>query len=513
MNKFYQYLVEIDAWNGAAVETLKFCGKPQFGEGWEPYLADPGLLKVTMFSNNKTFGTSTYSYGEIVFNNYANESIGQFSGPLDYLRNYSFDGRAVRVLQGDYDQPYNNFTLVYTAAVDHISFDWNKITVSIRSRQVELNDNLDTGVFAGDNVLPAGVEGNATDLKDKPKPILFGRVFNAQPALCNTSKLIYAVSPKTGLAALYMGAELRVYDNGVPLSFGGVYSDQADMEANAPDPGYFKVWEIGGYFRLGASPAGQITFDGCSYGRSVTAKASNLIQDVLTIADKGIAIDQSSFDAIAVSCPAENGVYYTADTPIASILDTLCAGAGIFWYFNAQGELALGQFVDPSTLPVGVTLTTDSIIENFKRMAISDTPSGVPIKSLSLNYAKNYTLQTTAAGSVATQRQAWIKEQWRTVKIVQASDHVLSGDLVIDTALTDPNGTEAQRRFDLYSVDRDLVSMDLDLDVFGGINNIRPGLGFSLTLNDRFGFTDKRMTLVNFTVNHVTEKVTVNLWG
>jgi len=518
MNSFWQYLVEIDAWNGSAVETIKLCGPPAFDVGWFPHLVDPGLIQVQMFQSGKTTGNSSYTIGEIVVSNIAEHAIGEQVGPLDFLRTYSFDGRAVRVFQGNYEDAYESFTLVYAGTVESIFFEWQQLSFTIRSRQAELDVKVDAGTFLGNNVLPAGVEGVESDLKDKPKPLLLGRVYNASPALCNTSKLIYAVSPATGIAATYMGAELRVYDNGVPLTFGGVYIDQTDMEAVEPEPGEFKVWEIGGYFRLGSSPSGPVTFDGSSYGRSVTAKMSNLIEDLLALHDKQNMINTTSFTNFADLVRYENGIYLSGSMPnVSEAIDQLCNSCGAFWHFNNNGEIELGRLVDPSTLTTDFELNSSILpVEDFQRQKTQDTPSGAPIKAITLNVIKNYTVMTSFAGSVTDLRKAFLKEEWRTSRRVDESisiAHPLAGEMIINTTFTDDNFDETLRRFALYSVGRDLVQVQVDLSLFGSIANVRPGLCANVNFNNRYGFINKKMMLISYTVNHVDERVTLTLWG
>ncbi|KKL24278.1 hypothetical protein LCGC14_2416890, partial [marine sediment metagenome] len=97
----------------------------------------------------------------------------------------------------------------------------------------------------------------AGDLKGKPKPVLYGVVQNIAPPLVNTSKLIYQVADAT------LNSVDAVYDRGVALTDGGSYASEADLlnDGLEPDPGEFKYYLVGGYFRIGSSPAGVITAD------------------------------------------------------------------------------------------------------------------------------------------------------------------------------------------------------------------------------------------------------------
>ena len=166
MKNFYQYLVEIDAWNGLAIETVRLSGHPPSTIDSLEYLSDPGLIRVEMFQGSKTYGLSTYSFGEIVVNNFAEHAIGDTDGPLDYLKAYSFDGRAVRVYQGNDGDAYGALVLVIDAVAISATFDWNKISFAIKSKQVELDIPVDGGTFwtyevvlqeQGEGGVPTGV--------------------------------------------------------------------------------------------------------------------------------------------------------------------------------------------------------------------------------------------------------------------------------------------------------------------------------------------------------------------
>lgn len=512
----YQYIVEIDAFTGVTVETQKFSGSPAFSVNHEPFVRDPGLIKVEAFTSGKTFGASKNSIGEVILNNYAEEAIGITDGPLDYLKEYGLDGRPIRVYQGLKDDIFANFTKIIDATIESVDFSWDEVTFKIKSKQAELNIPLDGGIFLGDNILPDGVEGVETDLKGRTKPILIGRIFNAKPILCNTSKLIYSVSPSTGIEIDYVGAEFKVYDNGVPLEFGVSRADEASLLSNAPSAGAFDVYPEGGLLRLGSSPSGIITFSGASNGRSVTAKVSNLVSDILTLAGKSSLIDAASFAALESSANQECGIYLSKSTSISVAIDLICSACGAYWYFNLSNKVVLKQFVDPNTLAVDYAITTNTPINNFKRSKIKDTKGGIPAYKVTTEYAKNYTVGTNVAGSVADSRKAWLAEEFRKLFNSDTdiiTKHPTSEELIIRTSMTRSDDIENLRLFDLYSVDREIVSFELLLEFFTDISGIQLGQCFELSLNGRFDYTAKKMALIGFTADHESEKVALTLWG
>ena len=514
----YQYLVEIDAWNGSGVETIKFCGNEQFAAGWLPYLQDPSLKKQSMFQGGKTYGSGQYEFGEIVVSNYAEESVSVNDGPLDYLKTYAFDGREFRVLRGLQSDAYGSFVLEHSGVIESVRFDWYTISFSLRSFHTNLEETLDTGTFLGNNVLPAGVEGNADDLEGRAKPVLFGRVFNAEPVLCNTSKLIYAVSPATGIDRGYMGSEFRVYDSGVILAFDGYYASQAAMEATQPAQGTFMVWEAGGYFRLGAAPVGTITFSGASNGRSMTGHLKNLLVDVLAVAGETALVSAnttSDLAAIFTASPVECGFYASGEVSVIDVIDALCSAYAVYWYFDNDNAIRLSQFIDPSGMTASHTITSLDGVENFAISKINDTEGGTPAHRVVLKYARNYTPSLNTAGYVSPHMQARFDEEWRSATVENAgilTTHPYSKELVIETTLTKEPTTELTRRFNLYSVNRELVSFTVPLGKFIP-NKAQIGQCFDVTLNDRFDFTNKKMVAIDVTYNYASDEVSLVLWG
>lgn len=521
-------VIEIDAWNGSSVVTLRYTTAPGFttGAGDTPpstlipgKVIDPGLIKFTMFSGNKTYGQSSYAFGEVVLNN-ADRS-------LDSLKTYSFDGRELRCYEGSDPAAFPaGYTRTYTAIIGGLpSFEWDQVSFSIRNKQANLDVPVPAGMFQGNNSGSAGIEGGA-DLKGQYKPFLLGRAFNISPVCCNTSKLIYAVSPATGISAVYMGSMLVVYDSGAELLYEGTYTSQADMEANAPAPGKYRVWEQGGYIRLGSTPAGAVTCDAASYGRSVTAKVGNLMADLLTLA--GVPYDSSSISQLNTDFVAETGIF-TKGGSITDCLDLLAASAGSYWYFSSTGVFKVGRLLNPSGLSADYTLSTVGTAIHSASVAKSeDTPGGIPSYAVTLLRSKNNTVMTDVAGRVSAERKAWLASEWRKTQVVDTAvqtAHPLSQELEIATALTQDNATEATRRAGLYSVQRDLLELELSYDAFGSIANVRPGLCVAVDLEDatqgstlhRFNYINKKMILIGYTINRTAKeqagRITATFWG
>ena len=146
----YQFLLEIDALDASNDPvTLYFCCAPGFsssGKSWNPNIVDPGLMQVDLFSNGKTNGASTYSFGEIVLGNFKNTET--LYGPIDWFKSFQFFGRPVRMFVGLASANYDDggFTLAYTAIIDNISTEWDTFALSLHGRQAELDIPINTAM-------------------------------------------------------------------------------------------------------------------------------------------------------------------------------------------------------------------------------------------------------------------------------------------------------------------------------------------------------------------------------
>ena len=174
-----QYLVEITAWNGSALETLYFSTLGYMSlptdtpanTYYAPRIKSPGLYSAAMFAQGKTWGAGECSFGEIVLTN--------ADGGLDYLINYGFDGRSIVIKQ-----------LLATGAIivlaactggEQPPFTTKEVSIRLRDPQASLNVAVQPVKYLGNNSLPDGVEGDA-NLKGKPKPVLLGKCLNITPS-------------------------------------------------------------------------------------------------------------------------------------------------------------------------------------------------------------------------------------------------------------------------------------------------------------------------------------------
>lgn len=480
-----------------------------------PRVNNPGNFEQYIYRNGTTYGRSEVGYGVVILNN------GDSS--LDALLQYGFDGRILTIRRGEDTGDYpGDFITVFSGTMQQAEFGWSDITLRLRDRQAEVaNKPIQTVRFAGTNSLPNGVEGVATDLKGKPKPLLYGKVENISPPLVNTSKLTYQISEKQ------INSIQAVRDQGVAISAGSSHASLTLLQAATPGAGTYDYYlgsgSDGAYFRLGSSPAGQIT---CDATQGANAAARTVAQLVNTILQEPGDVDSGDIDSTSVTAldSANNavvGVWIgTEDRTVGDVIDDLCASIGAFWSITRDGDFTVGRLELAGGSPDD-TLEEWKIIDDgngaVQRISTNDAANGLPINQLNLAYRKNYTPQDggNLAGAVSIVDRNFYKEAYRNVTAADSAvltKHPLSEQLIVTTLLTDATDAqdEADRLLVLYKTRRDYLQVVVDSGYTGGLN-----------LNDvvemdveRFDWAaGKSFRVLGITEDFATEKTTLSLWG
>lgn len=452
-----EYLIIIEGYNPATsmLETLYystrgFTSSPTDSVPntfFEPRIKNPALYAQSMYSIGTTSGGSTGGYGNIELLN--------TDGGLDNLTKWGFDGNTCAIYEGDANGTFADFGIVLSGTIEQVEFNWSSLIIRYKDRTTEIDKPLQPTKYLGNNVLPLGLEGIA-DLLGKPKPRMFGRSLNITPVLVNTSKLIYQVNDG---AILDITA---VRDTGVPLTLGTTYADSATMIVATPAVGTYNVCLSEGYFRLGSTPFGQITVDANSIVQSIGQTIK-----VLAIEKLGATsiVEQSIIDLDKMLPATVKFQYYSGANEVTTkfVIDELCK-CGIWWGFDNNGKFWAKQFSAPPPDNPIIYLTNDDILD-IERVATNDGDRGVPVWRVVCRYARNNTVQTTVAGSVAA---AVYDKEWKEVVHEDASIkiiHPLASELIIDSAFTEYSDAlaEATRQFNLRSVNRDRLRVTIPM--------------------------------------------------
>jgi hypothetical protein len=466
-------------------------------------IMEPGSLGVHVYSDGRTGGASKLESGDLV--------LANANGQYDDWIGYSFDGRQIIIRSGPTGAAYpSGFVTLFNGTMDGVEASWDKITIRLRDKQFVFERPLLTTKYAGSNVLPDGLEGTATDIKDKVKPRVYGRVFSVTPAFINTSKLTYQVNDGV------VSAISAVYDRGGALAVGADFANSTLLQAATPAASSFITCLSEGMFRLGSTPSGQITAD---VTQGATAAARTVAQVVKSIAlAAGLPVGEiSAADVTALDTlnSAVIGLYVDSENTFQDCIDQVLGSIGGWCGFDGVGVLRMGVLTAPTGTPVK-TLYEYDIHEGVERRAPRD--NGIPVYRVTINHTKIYTVQNNdIAGVVPPATRAYLEKEYRSSKAEDTAvktQWLLAAEFQQDTLLTTAAdaATEAARQLGLYKVGRSIYDIPVQSEVFTA-----SGLKFmdliSLEVN-RFGMSSgKLFRLIGYNYDLASNKIIIQLWG
>lgn len=361
---------------------------------YEPRIKNPWNFQQTLFLKDSTSGDSTSGFGVVELIN--------TDGGLDAFVNYGMDGRPIvlrKIIAGV-------ATLLMSCSMEQPTTTWDTVSLRVKDKQMLLNVPCQPTKYGGTNVLPDGGEG-ADDIKGKPKPLLFGDLSrpngtgngNCTPYCVNTSRLIYQ-GHESALQDI-----TAVYDKGVSLTRGTNYSSAADMQANQPAPGEYRAYLAGGMFRLGSSPAGQITFDAIEGATAADRTAAQVAKRIALRALPSAEISAADVTALDTANSAVVGIYINSETTIQAALNEVLDSVGAAFTFDSAGVLRMTRIVAPSGSPVAEYGTAE--IRAIERKPTNDEGRGVPPYKINLGYGKNNTVQNAGQLAGSLSRSDW----------------------------------------------------------------------------------------------------------
>lgn len=498
----YLYLAEIEAYDPATSSTITWRfstgkGYDNAGTFYKPRIEQPASIQRSLSSI--LGGKTSTSYGELTLINN--------DGELNALADDFFDGRTVTIKRGKRTDPYNNFTTILKASAEVAAMERERVSVRLRDRSYLLEKPFSTAKYAGSNVLPAGLEGTADDIKGQSKPRIFGRIALMAPVLVNTAKLIYQVNDGA------VDAVINVFDSGAYLDRGTDYASEADMLANAPAGGEWKAYPAGGYFRIGSTPFGQLGACVAESWDYLDNTAAGIIQRLLTEAG------YTSSDWVAADFTTLNqknagslGLIVQDSETTASLIDRICESVGAWWGVDNLNRFRFGRLDAPAG--ASVALITDDEIIDIER----ETDAKPAIWQETIKADENYLVldKKNLAGVVTDARAAWFATQTRDQSSEDATVKTERLLAEAETEQTYMNGiaiakAEADRRLDLFSSRRDTVNVTIaPASEYGTID-----LGDVVTItSSQLGYTSGRqMVVTSIRPDYQANQIDVRLWG
>lgn len=421
---------------------------------YEPRLQVPFNFEVRVLSDGYTPGGASGGYGEAVL-------VNDSDGSLDFMADWAFDGREARFLVVEDDAPLADAVLMFTGTVVAVEATLEEVTLRVRDKATLFDVPLSPDLYAGNNVLPAGIEGTEDDLKGKSKEYGAGIVRNATPSLVNTSKAVYRFTNTQA------DGVVGVLTGGVAVTAGADYSTSAALldEANAPAAGHYTTCLAEGLFRLVEPYDGvvTVTFRGDKTGGTYVNTVAGLVERV-AVTRGGLSpgeIHAASFAAVAAASSAACGIFAEAGSSmtVGEALDWLVTGLfGGSWFFDCEGKLRVGRFEKPVGTETPVAEFTDDDVLHLERLVALDLKDGIPPYRVKVGYQRNWTVLgkgDLAGAALDAGWLAWAQEDFRYA-VAEDADiqtvHPLAPEMVVETAidsLADATA-EAGRGLDTY---------------------------------------------------------------
>lgn len=356
---------------------------------------DPRVLQCVLLRQElpRGFaGAASVSYGELV--------LANADAALSHLVYLGLDGQELVVREGLSGAAYSSFGVVLRVTMEQAVPDGDKLRIRLKDSASALDVPLLIATYAGNNSLPAGLEGGA-ELKGRHKPRLYGKVLNLSPVCVNTARLIYQV---------HDGAVHDItaaYDRGLALTRGTDYSSQADMEGTAPAAGYYRAWKAGGMLRLGSTPAGLVTADAqrnadanCYWWRLLWQMATDA-----GVSSGDLAATETSYPVGETpdnwgGTVAVVGLWVHEQRTALDAMSAIAVSVGA-WFGKGADTVQLDKF-GGQVFPLPYSETSNPVVCHFEADAIvrlrglaaPEDGAGVPAWKVTLGYRPVLTLQT-----------------------------------------------------------------------------------------------------------------------
>ncbi|MCO5078934.1 MAG: hypothetical protein M9937_25030, partial [Chelatococcus sp.] len=229
------YLVEIDAHNGAALLTFRFATEAYITSPsdspantiYEPRIVDPGSFSANLYNAGQTGGSASIGFGDLI--------LANADGGLDAWFDYGFDGRRIEIKQlASVASSFSSAVTVFKGTIETIDTTdaWKTLRVRIFDNRLTLDRPLQVNRYAGTTLGAGNTAEGTEDLRDQPKPLVFGKVYGIRP---------YAANPFDGVFQVADNAvnDIDVFDGGSPLTQVGNYTSLAALIAATVLPGRY----------------------------------------------------------------------------------------------------------------------------------------------------------------------------------------------------------------------------------------------------------------------------------
>jgi hypothetical protein len=465
-------------------------------------LVSSGTIGRHVFSDGKTGGVIDLQVNAI--------DLANTDGYYDGLHYVSFDARPFVMYYGEAGTAYpSGWKKLFAGTGQGVEAGLKVATLRVRDKLLLFDKPVCSNTYGGTNVLPAGFDGTANDIKGQRKARTFGVCPEVSPRCSNTSLRVYDVND---------GAVTDVpeaYHKGAALTKGADYASEADMIANDPGANTYRVWKTGGKIRLGFTPDGVVT---CKVVEGATSADRTYAQVMKRLAlAAGLSsgeISSSHVTAMDAETAAEVGIYVDDDRTFLQAMTEVAGSINFFGFGRTSEQFVLGRM----TVPAGAYVAT---IKPYEVIRIDRRPPrdvDIPAKKVTVLHSKIWTTQTSDVAGVALDRQAYLAEDYRKSVFPAGATTVdtqwkLARELEFVTSLvTAADGdAEAERLYGIYSVRRDIYDVTIHLSRFKDAVDL---MSVVRLIYPRFGLDSGRdFRVIGLEIDLKRKEVTLSLWG
>lgn len=499
-------------------------------------LKQPLLFRRDFFGARKLFGDPEIAHGTVTLNN--------ADGGLDaYLAGgIAVDTRAYTLYRVDPDDRVTE-RLEHKLYMESMTGDTKEINILVRDLAYVFDREVQPLKFLGNNVLPAGVEGD-TNLKDKEVPIGWGQNWNVELICVNTSKGIYKFHDY-GMGNTW-AMTLMDKRSVVTMDGAGNYANVAAMEATAPTAGQYRVCPTDSMLRFNGTPTGKLTldFNNPCPGLTMAGGGSRWYTIFNTLMNRigsyqiaNVITDGSG------NYDYDIGVYWKDKlSQYEAFRDIVRNVAGTIQSYPATG----GPFTDALFLqalnvnvPSGsphLTLTESNVVkDSLKLVQAGGSDRGIPPYKVNVGYQRNRTVQTLSElAGVALSDVAFTSQEYRFVSETEAITQTIYPAAPEYTQSTNiPDSTNAaalaynlkwtilspptKRMFEVACHMRFVEDLNTGFNIFGGPgpNVYGPFLNMQVKLTHRrFSLsTGPTLTTIGYQLDYAKRQVNFTLWG
>lgn len=474
---------------------------------FEPRLKQSLNFEVRLWEGDEPAGRSRPGVGVIEIANPPEGPDGV--GDYDADMRKGWDGRRLRVYEGDKALPFSTWQLRAILLGESVEWTQGLLTLGIKDPQARLDRPLQHLLYAG----TGSGEGGA-DIKGRPKPVCLGWCENVPAVLVDNVHLVYQVS--------FRGVEniAAVRDKGVILTAGTNRADFAALIGAIVAPGAYDTCLALGLFRLGASPAGKVTADvagdtGMSGGDYVETTAG-LVRRIATqlldddsFDDPG-EIDSDAFTLLEAQQPATVGYFTAEPVTAAAVLDALMLAIGSVWGVSLQGQLTVSRLQVPAGTPAD-TLANRDLGATLRRQG------PIPSWRRRIGWRPMFAVQSAdeLADSVSDSNRALYSEPYRYAvaeTVLARTTHKRAREVTVPGffAAEADAATEAARQQEMFGAQRSIYTVPVNRGPFDN------QLGSVIALENlgRFGIADAQaFRLIGLAVDRARGSVVYELWG